>query len=305
MAQAMDRPPMQAVAIIPTYNEIENLEPLVEGILGLRAGLGIIVVDDNSPDGTGQAADRLAAQHAEIRVIHRPGKLGLGTAYRAGYALALEMGAPLVLTMDADFSHDPRYIPAMLAKAANHDLVIGSRYVRGGGARDCVGWRIALSRGANLFAKVMLGLKAHDCTAGFRCYRREVLEWIDLAGIRSEGYSFLVEMLYMVQRAGFRVGEVPILFVNRRRGASKISRSEIWRAIGTVLRLWRSRLPRLGGKRTYGHQKSRPIAGAQEGHQVAHAAEGADHEALSADTRVQRRSRGRGGHSPGSSRSDR
>lgn len=248
MAQAKECLPVQAVAIVPTFNEVENLEPLVEQLLGLRAGLGVIVVDDNSPDGTGEVADQLAAEHPEVRVIHRAGKLGLGTAYRAGFDYALAAGVPLILTMDADFSHDPRFIPAMLAKAADHDLVIGSRYVQGGGARDCVGWRIALSRGANLFAKVMLGLKAHDCTAGFRCYRRQVLEHINLDAIRSEGYSYLIEMLYQVQRAGFRVGEVPILFVNRRRGASKISRSEIGRAMGTVLRLWRGRVFRRGGK---------------------------------------------------------
>ena len=246
MAPAKDRLPVQAVAIVPTYNEIENLNPLVEQLLGLDAGLGVLVVDDNSPDGTGEAADRLAAEHPEVRVIHRAGKLGLGTAYRTGFDHALTLGVPFILTMDADFSHDPRYIPDMLAKAANHDLVIGSRYVRGGGAQDCVGWRVALSHGANLFAKVMLGLKAHDCTAGFRCYRREVLERINLDAIRSEGYSFLIEMLYQVQRAGFRVGEVPILFVNRRRGASKISRSEILRALGTVGRLWRNRVFRRG-----------------------------------------------------------
>lgn len=258
MPLAKDRLPLQAVAIVPTYNEFQNLEPLVEHLLGLGAGLGIIVVDDNSPDGTGQMADRLAAERPEVRVIHRPGKLGLGTAYRAGFDLALEMGAPLVITMDADFSHDPRHIPAMLECARDHDLVIGSRYVRGGGAQDCRGWRIALSRGANLFAKAVLGLRAHDCTAGFRCYRREVLERVDLDAIRSEGYSYLVEMLYRVQQGGYRVGEVPILFVNRRRGASKISRKEILRAVGTVLRLgWRRlHLPSRHEKSVDGHQRA-------------------------------------------------
>ena len=231
-------PEVQAIAIVPTYNEIENLEPLVRQLLALPANLGVIVVDDNSPDGTGKVADRLAAEDTRVWVIHRPAKLGLGTAYKAGFARALDLGASLILTMDADFSHDPRYIPAMLAKAQTCDLVIGSRYVQGGGAQDCVAWRVLLSRGANLFAKAMLGLQVHDCTAGFRCYRRRVLEKIDLEGILSEGYSFLIEMLYRIQQGGFRVGEVPILFVNRRRGASKISRNEIVRAVGTVLRLW-------------------------------------------------------------------
>lgn len=233
--------PLQAAVIVPTYNEIENLQPLVEQLLGLRAGLGVIVVDDNSPDGTGELADRLAASHAEVQVVHRPGKLGLGTAYKAGFARALATSSPLVVTMDADFSHDPRFIPAMLALAAKHDVVIGSRYVRGGGTEGCTLPRIALSRGANLFAKVLLGLQASDCTAGFRCYRRGVLEGIALDRIYSEGYSFLIEMLFRVQQAGFSVGEVPILFVNRRRGASKISRREITRAMATVLRLWSGR----------------------------------------------------------------
>lgn len=236
--------PLRAVVIVPTYNEIENLQPLVERLLGLEVGLGVIVVDDNSPDGTGPLADQLAAEHPEVQVIHRPGKLGLGTAYKAGFARALTMGVPLVLTMDADFSHDPRFIPAMLAKAADCDVVIGSRYVRGGGAEGCTLPRIALSRGANLFAKMMLGLHAGDCTAGFRCYRRAVLQKIDLDQIYSEGYSFLIEMLYRVQRAGFQAGEVPILFANRQRGASKISRREVTRAMGTVLRLWSGRAPK-------------------------------------------------------------
>ncbi len=233
--------PARAAVIVPTYNEIENLRPLVEQLLGLHAGLAVIIVDDNSPDGTGRLADQLAAEHAGVEVIHRPGKLGLGTAYKAGFARALERGVPLMVTMDADFSHHPRYIPALLAKAADYHLVIGSRYVPGGGAEFCTPPRIALSRGANLFAKAMLGLKANDCTAGFRCYQRAVLQEIDLDRILSEGYSFLIEMLYRVQRAGFRTGEVPITFANRERGASKISRREIIRAVRTVLRLWSGR----------------------------------------------------------------
>jgi len=228
---------LKAVVIVPTYNEIDNLEPLVARLLELD-GLGVIVVDDNSPDGTGELADRLAVANPRVHVIHRPGKLGLGTAYSAGFVQAIAMGVPLIVTMDADFSHDPRYLPDLLAAASDHDLVIGSRYVPGGSARDCLAWRVALSRGANGFARFMLRLKAHDCTAGFRCYRREVLERIDPGTVRSEGYSYLIEMLFRVQRAGFRVGEVPIEFVNRRRGASKISRHEILRALGTVWRLW-------------------------------------------------------------------
>mgnify|MGYP005846865897 CR=1 FL=1 len=229
----------QAAVIVPTYNEVDNLEPLVLRLLGLDAGLGIVVVDDGSPDGTGALADRLAAGHPEVHVIHRACKLGLGTAYRAGFDYCLQRDIPLVLTMDADFSHDPQHIPAMLSAAQHSDLVIGSRYVRGGAARDCVGWRVALSRVANLAARLLLRLDAHDCTAGFRCYRAAVLRRLDLDAIRSEGYSYLIEMLYWVQQAGWRVSEVPIVFVNRRRGSSKISKHEIGRALATVLHLWR------------------------------------------------------------------
>ncbi|MGQ9684019.1 MAG: polyprenol monophosphomannose synthase [Anaerolineae bacterium] len=233
-------PPWQAAVIIPTYNEVDNLGPLVQQLLDLNAGLGIVIVDDASPDGTGALADRLAAAHSEVRVIHRAGKLGLGTAYRAAFDYCLQRDVPFVLTMDADFSHDPQYIPAILAAAQHSDLVIGSRYVRGGAARDCVGWRVALSRVANLAARLLLRLDAHDCTAGYRCYRAAVLRRLDLDAIRSEGYSYLIEMLFWVHRAGWRVSEVPILFVNRRRGASKISKHEIVRALVTVLQLWRT-----------------------------------------------------------------
>jgi glycosyltransferase involved in cell wall biosynthesis len=228
-----------ARVILPTYNERENIETLVRQLLDLPGGLQVTVVDDNSPDGTGELADALASRHpGRLSVVHRPGKMGLGTAYVAGFKKALAEGADYILTMDADFSHNPRYIPAMLEKAqSGYDLVIGSRYVRGGGTRDCTLPRKVLSWGANSFARVMLGLRARDATAGFRCYRREVLESVGLDKIRSSGYSFLIEMLYRTQRQGWRVGEVPIIFVNRLLGTSKISRAEIVRAIQTVLRL--------------------------------------------------------------------
>ena len=230
--------------IVPTYNERENIEPLVRQLLELPVGVRVIVVDDNSPDGTGELADELAAESGgRVAVIHRPGKLGLGTAYIAGFRRAMEEGADYVITMDADFSHNPRYIPAMVEKAEQgYDLVIGSRYVPGGGTRNCTWPRILLSWGANGFARALLGLRARDATAGFRCYRREVLESVGLEEIRSSGYSFLIEMLYRVQRRGWRVGEVPILFDNRRLGKSKISRTEILRALQTVLRLAWARL---------------------------------------------------------------
>jgi glycosyltransferase involved in cell wall biosynthesis len=235
---------LQATVIVPTYNERENIEDLVNQLLDLPVDLQVIVVDDNSPDGTGELADQLAADsEGRVHVIHRPGKLGLGTAYLAGFRKALAGEADYIFTMDADFSHNPRYIPAMLEEAeGGYDVVIGSRYVPDGGAEGSTLPRILLSWGANAFARTTLGLRAHDTTAGFRCYRREVLESIDLNAIRSCGYSFLIEILYMAQRRGWRVGEVPITFHNRQLGQSKISRQEIFRAQETVLRLAWDRL---------------------------------------------------------------
>jgi dolichol-phosphate mannosyltransferase len=239
---------VQVTVVVPTYNERENIEPLVAQLLALPTAVRVIVVDDNSPDGTGEIAERLATESdGRVGVIHRAGKLGLGTAYIAGFGQALAEGSDLICTMDADFSHNPRYVPAMVDKIGQgYDLVIGSRYVRGGGARGCTFDRKLLSWGANAFARTMLGLCAHDTTAGFRCYRREVLKGMDLNEIKASGYSFLIEMLYRVQRCGWQVGEVPIVFENRRLGRSKISQDEIIRALGTVLRLgW----TRLKGKR--------------------------------------------------------
>lgn len=227
--------------VLPTYNEAENIVRLVPELIALGPGLRVAVVDDNSPDGTGRLADELAARYpGQVLVVHRPGKLGLGSAYIAGFRHALSQGAAWVLTMDADFSHQPRYIPAMLARAAEADLVIGARYVPGGGAVDSPFSRRLLSRGANLVAHVALGLHARDVTAGFRLYRRAVLESIPLDLIFSSGYSFLIEMLYLVERKGWRVAEVPIHFYDRALGQSKISRAEVRRALYTVARLgWR------------------------------------------------------------------
>ena len=230
--------------IIPTYNERDNIGLLVEGIVGLQLGSQIIVVDDNSPDGTGELADELAARHDGIRVIHRSGKLGLGTAHIAGMKAALSDSMACILTMDADFSHHPRHLPDLMAALGRYDVVIGSRYVAGGGALYCTLPRRTLSQGANLFARMVLGLSASDATAGFRGYRRAVLESIPLDEIVSEGYSFLIEMLYRCQQRGWSMGEVPIVFENRQRGASKISKIEILKAMQTVLRLGWERIRR-------------------------------------------------------------
>lgn len=232
---------MNPAVIVPTYNEADNLPPLVAQLLNLPGSLQVIIVDDNSPDGTGRLADELAAEEPRIHVRHRPGKLGLGTAYVEGFRTALEFGADRVITMDGDFSHHPRYIPNVLALTRHVDVGIGSRYVPGGATLNWGPERQLLSWFANTLARAALGLPAHDCTAGFRCYRRQVLEAIDLDGIRSNGYSFLIEILYRVNQHGFRVAEVPILFEDRRFGQSKISDSEIWRAGHTVLRLARER----------------------------------------------------------------
>lgn len=229
--------------ILPTYNEIENLALLAPELLALTDEIRIIIVDDNSPDGTGALADDLAQLNpGRVEVLHRAGKLGLGTAYLAGFHRAFDLQAEWVMTMDADFSHHPRHIPALLANRPFADLIVGSRYVLGGGAVDSPFMRRFVSWGANLLAHWVLGLRVNDVTAGFRLYRREALESIPLDEIRSSGYSFLTEMLYLIQQRGWRVREVPIYFFDRRLGRSKISGDEIFRAFGTVRRLAQRRL---------------------------------------------------------------
>jgi dolichol-phosphate mannosyltransferase len=236
-----DSAAQRALVIVPTYNEAENIERLVSEILAQSAPLDVLIVDDASPDGTGDIADRLTGADPRVRVHHRPAKLGLGTAYLAGFAQALQDGYGHAITMDADFSHNPRYLPGLLALTAQCDVAIGSRYVPGGGAIGCTPWRIALSRGANGLARLALGLRAHDATAGFRCYRADVLRAIDLQSLFSSGYSFLVEMITRCEEQGYRVGELPIVFENRTRGRSKISRKEILRGVQTIWRLRRTR----------------------------------------------------------------
>ncbi|MBE2200803.1 MAG: polyprenol monophosphomannose synthase [Anaerolinea sp.] len=232
--------------IVPTYNEADNLDDLLMQLLHLPVNLGVIIVDDNSPDGTGDLADQWAGNYPErVHVIHRPGKMGLGTAYIAGFKAGLyELEAQRLMTMDADFSHNPRYIPDMIALSVQKHVVIGSRYVPGGGSLHCTWKRIWLSKIANMVARTLLGLKAKDATAGFRLYRREVLVSIPLDQIFSSGYSFLVEMLFLCQRRGWQIGEVPIVFEDRRKGKTKISRQEIFKAQYTVLRLFARRLRR-------------------------------------------------------------
>jgi glycosyltransferase involved in cell wall biosynthesis len=230
--------------IIPTYNERENIQQLVSELRALSGDLHVLVVDDHSPDGTGAIVDEMAASDAGVAVLHRSGKLGLGTAYKAGFAYGLARNYQYICTMDADYSHNPANLPALVEKAmGGDDLVIGSRYVAGGGV---VGWpagRKLLSAVANRLAHLFLGIAARDCTAGFRCYRRAVLETVPLDSIFSGGYSFLIEMAFLCEAAGFRIGEVPITFVNRTQGASKISELEIYKAMYTLLRLRTRALP--------------------------------------------------------------
>lgn len=230
---------MRVTVLLPTYNEADNISLLLPELLALP--LSVCVVDDNSPDGTGDIAAEWAAREPRVSVVRRAGKLGLGTAYLAGFAWALEHGAEAVMTMDADFSHHPRYIPAILAAAENADVVIGSRYVPGGDVLYPFHRRL-LSKTANFVARAALGLRAHDCTAGFRLYRADVLRKVPLDRIRSNGYSFLVEMLTFAQRAGIRIAEVPIIFADRERGVSKISSREVAKGMLTVARLFRDRI---------------------------------------------------------------
>jgi dolichol-phosphate mannosyltransferase len=223
-----------ACLVLPTYNEAGNIEQIVAAILDkLPASGRVLIVDDSSPDGTGEVAERLAAGDERIGVLHRPSKEGLGPAYIAGFRRALEDGAGYVLEMDADFSHDPAYLPRLLEAAERADVAIGSRYVDGGGVSDWSGLRRAVSRGGSAYARAVLGVDVRDLTGGFKCFRREVLEAIDLGTIRSRGYAFQVEMTYRAIACGFRVVEVPIVFRERRAGASKmnlaIAAEAVWR----------------------------------------------------------------------------
>ena len=236
--------------ILPTYNEAENIEPIVDAVLAVlgRAAPGahrILIVDDGSPDGTGEIADRLAAGHGAVEVLHRTEREGLGPAYLAGFAYALERGAQFVMEMDADFSHDPADLSRLLAAARSADLVLGSRYVPGGGVADWGVGRQLVSRGGSLYARLVLGLKVRDLTGGFKCFRREVLEAIDLPTVRSLGYGFQVELTDRAVQAGFRVVEVPIIFRERVFGSSKMT----WRiAAEAALLVPKLRFARISGQ---------------------------------------------------------
>jgi dolichol-phosphate mannosyltransferase len=227
---------MNTLVIIPTYNERENIAELIEKILQLAENFHVLVIDDNSPDGTAQVVEGLG--HADrVHLLIRPKKLGLGTAYSAGFEHALEKGYGKAATMDADFSHDPSDIPRLAEASGSADLVIGSRYIKGGRTVNWGIFRKILSRVANFLAHDFLSLKPADCTSGFRLYQTDLLRRLEFQSIRADGYSYLVEILMMASWQKARVAEVPIVFVERRRGKSKISRGEIFKAIRTMLRL--------------------------------------------------------------------
>jgi dolichol-phosphate mannosyltransferase len=224
--------------VLPTYNEAENLEAFLAAVLPkLPADARVLVVDDSSPDGTGKLADRLAAEDERVRVLHRTQKEGLGPAYIAGFREALSQGAELILEMDADFSHDPAYLPRLLEAAQRADLVIGSRYVEGGGVSDWSALRRGISRGGSAYARLVLGVGVRDLTGGFKCFRREVLETIDLDAVDARGYAFQIEVTYRTLQAGFKVVEVPIVFRDRQAGSSKMDGSIVLEAIWRVPRL--------------------------------------------------------------------
>lgn len=237
-----------ALIIIPTYNERQNLGRLVAEIYA-QGPFHVLIVDDNSPDGTGRLADELAEQEAgRFFVIHRAGKLGLGTAYREGFRWGLARGYDLLFEMDADFSHNPQHLPQFLARIhEGADLVLGSRYVPGGGTRNWSLTRQIISRGGSAYARLVLGLPFHDLTGGFKCFRREVLERLDLDTIHSNGYSFQIEVTYRAYQQGFRIMETPIIFADRRVGQSKMSQAIVLEAMAMV---WQLRL---------GRQQSQPL----------------------------------------------
>jgi len=229
-----------ALVCIPTFNERDNVEAIARAALDADSRVDVLVIDDNSPDGTGRIADQLAANEPRAHVLHRPNKEGLGRAYLDGFRWALERGYQFILEMDADFSHDPKYLPRFLDQAkAGVDLVLGSRYVAGGGTVNWGRMRKLVSQGGSLYARTVLGLHLRDLTGGFKCFRRRVLESIDLASVHSTGYAFQIELTYRAIKKGFKVLEVPIVFEDRRVGQSKMS----WRiALEALAMVWKLRM---------------------------------------------------------------
>jgi dolichol-phosphate mannosyltransferase len=235
---------VRACVCLPTYDERENLEPMLRALAEVLGPADrVLVIDDDSPDGTGELADRLAAELGFVDVLHRPRKEGLGPAYLAGFRRALDGGAQLIVEMDCDFSHDPADLPRLLAAAEDADLVLGSRYVSGGGVENWGLLRRGISAGGSLYARLLLGVPVRDLTGGFKCFRRAVLEAIPLDRVHSRGYAFQIELTYRALRKGFRVVEIPIRFADRTVGGSKMSKAIVLEAI------WKVPLLRLAGLR--------------------------------------------------------
>lgn len=238
---------MKVYVVVPTYNESDNIVALMEKILAQRDNIHVLVVDDNSPDGTGEIVARMSSDNPRIHVLRRSGKMGLGSAYCDGFRVALRDGADFIIEMDADFSHDPATIPALLAATDKYDVVVGSRYLNG---VSVVNWpirRLMLSYFASVYTRFVTGLALRDCTSGFKCFRRRVIESVDLDTIRSDGYSFQIEMNYRCVERGFRVGEIPIIFIDRHAGSSKMSKKIVREA---VLMVWKLKLGSLVKKLT-------------------------------------------------------
>lgn len=228
----------RALVIIPTYNECENVARIIDAVLAQDPSIDVLIVDDGSPDGTGKIADEISAANSRVHAIHRSGKLGLGTAYVAGFKWALERDYELIFEMDADFSHAPEALPTFLKAIQSADLVLGSRYQHG--QVNVVNWpmaRLFLSYGANIYARRITGLPIFDATGGFKCFRRRVLESIDLSDIKSNGYAFQIEMTFRAWKKGFRIVEIPIVFVDRTEGTSKMSKKIVREAVWMVWRL--------------------------------------------------------------------
>jgi dolichol-phosphate mannosyltransferase len=237
---------MEKLVIIPTYNERENIDPMISKLLALPHGLHVLVVDDRSPDGTADVVRAWTARDARVHLIERAGKLGLGSAYLEGFKYALAHGAEYIFEMDADFSHDPEAIGSLIEAARDADLVLGSRYLNGG--VTVVNWpisRLILSYTANLYTRVVTGLPVHDATGGYKCFRRRALEGIRLDRVQSDGYGFQIELSFKCWKRGFRIREIPIVFVDRRAGVSKMNRRIIFEAAWLV---WKLRLTDLFGK---------------------------------------------------------
>lgn len=236
---------MKALVIIPTYNESQNIGIIVPQVLAKDRAIDVLIVDDNSPDGTGQIADKMVAENNRIKVIHRQEKSGLGTAYKRGFKYALENNYDYIFEMDADFSHDPKYIPHFLEAIKEADLVLGSRYIKG---VNVINWpmsRLLLSYYANVYTRIITGLPLKDSTGGFKCFRREVLESIDLDEVKSNGYTFQIEMSFRAWKRGFRLKEIPIIFEDRRVGESKMSKKIVREAVWMV---WKLRFLSILGK---------------------------------------------------------